>query len=524
MDAIGKHVLLQYCTKDGRYSELNNLQLLQLASGRFEAFSTSRVTVYLCTQECPKYLLPNFEDRLVDIQQNADLHSTLRAVARARCSQLNELTAPDVASLLKECVPNGWQYLKSVSFPNSSNFPSSWFKLFLEWVRNKQLKPFANSFILPVRSNSGQSPGHFNVVKLNTQPLLFGSSCSSEILSILNKFQIFCCIQTEFSYVSHRELKKLDSFDAVGIMTAISQCPGYHSISLTAQEAASLRNLLAGSVSKIQSTCYHVLCKLRIFTVNPNAPNQLCSIEDVERSSLLRTPLSVSAPHGGFSLSVLPSNIVFFSADDYYQNQLLRALGVTSLNTSSFLKTHIFPLITNRSISDVHIDSIMLEVLKKFDSLKVEDRSIVSVIGNLPFVKTSSGARQCPAKLFDPGNEDMNAIFAGSSVFPSPPYTQPESMTVLRSCGLRTSITAQEVLDTICSLTQGAYYNTTTPRQVDATTFSRAKAILNYVGRNGFYHQNQRTQCTLQGIYGYHYFPAALSKLSSSRSWIPVLL
>ena len=522
VDAIGKHVLLQYCTKDGRYSELNNLQLLPLASGRFEAFSTSRVAVYLCTQECPKYLLPNFEDRLVDIQQNADLHSTLRAVARARCSQLNELTTPGVASLLKECVPNGWLYLKSVSFPNSSNFPSSWFKLFWEWVRNKQLKPFANSFILPVRSSSGQSPGHFNVVKLNTQPLLFGSSCSSEILSILDKFQIFCCVQTEFSYVSHRELKKLNSFDAVGIMTAISQCPGYHSISLTTQEAASLRNLLAGSVCKIQSTYYHVLRKLKIFTVNPNAPNQLCSIEDVERSSLLRTPLSVSAPHGGFSLSVLPSNIVFFSADDYYQNQLLRVLGVTSLNTSSFLKTHTFPLITNRSISDVHIDSIMLEVLKKFDSLKVEDRSIVSVIGNLLFVKTSSGARQCPAKLFDPGNEDMNAIFAGSSVFPSPPYTQPESMTVLRSCGLRTSITAQEVLDTICSLTQGAYYNTTTPRQVDATTFSRANAILKYVGRSGFYHQNQRTQCTLQGIYGYHYFPAALSNLSSSRSWIPV--
>ena len=524
IDPTGKHVLLEYCLKDCRYSELTNLQLLPLVNGSFESYNnkrTTRTAVYVCTREYPKDLFPNLEHRLVDLQVDPELHSALRQVAKASCTQLKELTVSDVAGLISESMPTQWQRSNAVSFPNSFNFPANWFPIFWNWVRNKQLKMFADNFILPVRAVGQQHSGHFNVVKLNTKTLLYGNSCNEMLLSVLSKFGIFCCVKTQFSYVDHRDLRRLNSFDAPGVIDAISHCPRCN-LSLTTEEAASLRNLLGSSASSIQSKYHHILCDLRIFQAKSNAYNQLYSVSDIRQQSVFKTSLAVNASSGAFNISVLPSNFIVFTADDYYQNQLLKKLNISFISTASLLMSHIFPLFNTRHLTGANIDNIMLEVLKNFDTLNVEDRSLTSVIGNLSFVMTSSGTRECPNKLFDPDHEDMSKIFAGKSVFPVSPYNQPDSMRVLRLCDLHTSITAQEVLDTITSISLTA---SSTPLHVDEMRFSRAKAILKYVGSGDFYHRYQNTQCAVTscGWKRYQDFPAALQIISVEESWLPVL-
>ena len=528
IDSTGKHVLLKYCLKDGCYSELKELHLLPSASGSFESFKVRDIytvpqTIYICTQECPINLLPNLEHKLVDVQHDSDLQSTLKQVARSNCTQLKELTVPDVQSLLVESMPKEWQNSKSVSFPNSCNFPSEWFPIFWNWVQNKQLKMFAGNFILPVRVRGEQHSGHFNVVRLSTKPILYiqDSSCSDTILSMLSKFEILCCLQKQFGYVVHKELKKLtNAYDACGIIDAICYNSNYERVCLTAVEAENLRKLLGDSASRITSNYYRVLNGLKMFTVLSNASGQLFSINDISNQSLLRTPLAVKTSSGGFNITLLPSNIIILSEDDYYQNKLLSVLNVKFLNTAQFLTSYLFPHITNGHVSGAYVDAIMLEVLRKFDSLKAEDRSITDTITNLLFVMTTSGTRKSPMQLFDPSHEDMSSIFAGESVFPSSPYDQLESMGVLRSCGLRTSITAQEVLDTIQSISHTAH---SFPQCVDQRTFMRSKAILNYLGKRNFYSQNRCTQCTLPSLHrGYLHFSAALNLISSNKCWLPL--
>ena len=517
IDLVGKHVLLKYCLKDGCYTELTDLQLLPLSNDTFDAYKKVRhpTTIYVCTQECPKFLLPNLEHRLVDITYDPELHSLMKKVANANCTQLKVLTPSVVASLISESMPKEWQGLEFLSFPNSFKFPSDWFKLFWEWIQKQQLDMFANNFILPVQLRDQQCPGHFRVVKLTTKPVLCGSSHNNALLSILDKFKVFCCVQEQFSFVVHKQLKNFAcSYDAVGVVDAIHHSPKYD-ITLAVHEAEILRNLLGASAYKIKHYD-HLVRNLKIFKAWSNASGQVYSIRDVSSRSILKTPLAVSSSSGTFDISILPPDIIVLSADDYHQKQLLQMLEVLFLSPVKLLTSYVFPHITKGSIPDIYVDVIMMEVIEKFDLLKFEDFTLTSVVGNLSFVKTPSGNRSCPAKLFDPDREDMSKIFAGKNVFPSQLYTQSECMTVLRACGLRTSISAQEVLDIL----QSTFQSSETTQCVDEETFSRAKAILQYIGRRDFYDQNCKTRCALFGQSAT--FSDAVIDFSCNFCWLPL--
>ena len=82
VDPIGKHVLLNYCLKDGQYQELNGIALLPLANGNFVPFQQINLfysigNVYLCTSACPRYLLPNLDHMLVAVSYT---HLTLPTI------------------------------------------------------------------------------------------------------------------------------------------------------------------------------------------------------------------------------------------------------------------------------------------------------------------------------------------------------------------------------------------------------------------------------------------------------------
>ena len=515
---IGKCEILKYCLNDGAYTDLSGLQLLPLCNGQFTTYEKPNPYyptsyVYLSTRECPRSLLPNLDHKLVDTPKDPPLQHVLTQVARSGSTQLKELTLSDMPALIDEAMPSQWKHVNVVSYPNLSNFPESWFKEFWGWVKNKQLRSFKDSFILPVLADGN---GHFNVVKLTTKPILYGTSCDKKELKVLRKFRFFCCVKSikGFTFVAHKDLKNFThSIDSNGICKALSISSGHSDVILTYEEAACLRQLVSSA------DCYtysQVLRSLRMFKSDFNSDNRIYSVDNVCRESLIRGAVVLDTSGGLFRTSVIPSNIIVFISDGYYQLQLLKKLSFNLLKEATFLKQYIFPYITNRQIADLDIDKIMVEVLTNLSGLSHQDGSISDSLRNVPFVKTSFGARECPGNLYDPQILDVSEIFYSKSVFPCEPYNN--FIPALRTCGMRSSISQQEIIDTILSI---ALPYQEAPRQVDGKKFACAMAILKYIGSANL----PNVYCSLPRdiTYGSLTFSGTLDMVSRNWCWLPVL-
>ena len=259
-----------------------------------------------------------------------------------------------------------------------------------------------------------------------------------------------------------------------------------------------------------------VLKNLRVFQSTKNTASKLYSVMEVCHQSCFRR--AVIKPSNTIYTSVLPSNFIFFSSENHYQNQLLKRLSIVdSPDEVNFLQSYIFPYIQNGYINESCVDTLMTQVLERFHHVM---HGIT--IQNLKFVKVASGARKCPSKLFDPSNSVISQIFNGEDVFPCAPYNTTKYINVLKLCGLQTSIGAQKILDVIFSV---SLQSSLDPLQVDQNRLIRAKAILNYIGSSAFCgnlegSSNLINPLSSQGIPS---FSEAIQKISSKRSWLPIL-
>ncbi len=133
IDPIGKMVILTYCLSDSCYNDLRGLNLLPLANGSFTNFdATSRQqTVFLCSDDCPRSLLPNLDHLLVDVSDDTKLQQSLYSVAASQQTKLRLLTEREVARLLPQALPSSRNSL--VSMPHSQ-IPSTWLQTFWNWL------------------------------------------------------------------------------------------------------------------------------------------------------------------------------------------------------------------------------------------------------------------------------------------------------------------------------------------------------------------------------------------------------
>ena len=513
--AQDKRDLLIYCLSDGQYSDLVNLQLLPLSNNSFTTFQNySGSTVYMCTAEFPKWLLPNLDHKLVRVDDDPDLNSGLDLVGQSNCTQLRLLSVAHVATLLDE-VMSRWSKQKAVSFPNPC-IPSDWFEKFWNWVRNKQLQSFQNKLVLPIqRAHNVPATREFQVIRLAaSQPVLYfpshSAAGSNTMLFVLDKLGVQYCTQTSFPYVQHSQLTSyIKEYSPSALLDVMDS---YASVSFTSQEAELLRSIFYQVSLTYQNQT--LLQNLKIFSSCVNSSNGLYSISQLYQISLLKQV--VVQPSTTIDLSVLPSNVIILSSSDYYQNQLLHKLGHGATDGVKFLIQHIFPKLA--SMGDRYIDPIMTRVLDIYPTLRYSNSAITSGIQYLEFVKVASGARKRPCDLYDPSNASLRQIFVGQGVFPCAPYDVNKYITTLKLCGLRTSVEPQAILDLIYSLSlQASSY----PQSVDAIKMLRVRAIIEYVSRTSFSALGDYSVSKLQR--GHITFSAALTLLCTHRSWLPVL-
>ena len=125
---------------------------------------------------------------LVDLPDNPDISRSLSEVADQQVTQLKKLTSDKVAELIPSSMPSKWKHQKIVTLPHS-HFPSNWFQLFWQWVRNKSLHSFAGMLIVPLSQGSQQYGVSFHVTRLNAKSAVvyMSQSASPSLLTAFDK-------------------------------------------------------------------------------------------------------------------------------------------------------------------------------------------------------------------------------------------------------------------------------------------------------------------------------------------------
>ena len=533
VDEIGKLEILRYCLSDKQYSELPGLALLPLADHTFTAFQAfswySENCCYLCTAECPRYLLPNLDNILVDLPNDPDLSRSLSGVADQQVTQLRKLTAEKVAELIPTSMPSEWKHMQIVSLPHH-HFPSEWFWTFWEWVRSKSLKSFVGNLILPISQSSQQYGVEFCVTRLNVNSAVVYipqfTSCSPSLAAALDKLQVRYVKVADFLYLEHRQLTScLKQFNASGVLDAIALAPPtsqLQKVSMTLEEAYSLREFLfSSSTSNLNQWQLSTLQDLAIFTTAQNSGGNLYSVTSAAHSSLLGKAV-VKPENTVVSASHLPPNLLMFS-HEHYQVQLLRCLSssVDFPSNIDFILDYLFPLIQRRVYPDHLLDDLMREILDMFQILVSrapygKPQQFLSTLQNLPFLKVKSGTRKCPHELFDPSVQLLCELYKGEPVFPTLPL---KYLQHLRSCGLRTSVNPQEIVDIIYAISTPTNVY---PQSVDSTKLSRAKAVLEYLSKCDTSTLSVIVTTSYQRRSQRYRFSTALKNLATDRNWLPV--
>ena len=508
-----KKQLLSYFLSAPHDSSHNllGLYLLPLADGNFACFQEECEPIYLCTDFCPRYLLPGLDRMLVD--ELPELQEGLKNLAVSQKTNLRLLTLQDVAKLLPQILSS-----ENAMFNNEVNITREWLRKLWNWLcldsNETSLHIFQDSYIVPCWKSKQNTQDSFFLMKLNKkQPVIYidhseQSIHSNSFLSALYKLNVGVCFHSEFRFVSHTKLssyvKLLNGSNILDAAIA-SQCD-VGGIVFTQVEAETLRSILMKISSPLSDEQLAIFKNFAIFTSATCSGNKLFSVTSAAVESIAKKPLG--EPSRPFTVHSLPSSFVLLTRDQF---KLLELLDVTFPTEAEMLVDHVFPLLQNFTFPLGHIDQLMENVIA---SLHAFSSDVPKIVRNLSFIKIKSGKRVTPQKVFDSRNPDLLALYEGEDCFPLEPFNSPKRLQLLQQCGLRTSVTPQEVLEIIHSISCDA---SSEPQKVSAVKLRRAKAVIKYISDPAFQQLlSNDPQCQ-------HSFSNDLTRLSTQRCWLPVL-
>ena len=526
IDRMDRLEILRYCLSDNDYNDLFGLCLLPLADKISWADFKKLSFVYLCTMQCPAYLLPNQEHIIVEVLEDEELQSDLMTVASMGTTQLRELTAKDVAQLLPQSFPKEWQGQQIISVPHFQ-FPMDWFEKFWKWVYDKALGPFIGQPLIPL-CPADSPPASFQVARLNEKGSILYIpeyvTSPQYLLGALDKLQVLYSKQSVFPYLVHMELKNyLTTFNSDGILDAVSKLSlNIQLVIFSKEEADSMKSFLVSPLPVLNACRQQVLQNLKLFTTLENSSSKLCSVSECTSASAFKAAIMIPVD---FILQTeyLPSTALIFSAE-HHQALLLGLLQSKGLvftpTNANFLLQYIFPLIPDK-LSRNALNSIMEDVLDQLPLIKREGElsQIGMALKSLQFIEDKRGHYHSPSELYDPSIEQLQQLFNGTPVFPNleSPFIEERYMLHLRGFGLRQSVQPQDIIDIIISI---ALSCAVFPQQVDATKLSRAKAALKYIA--GCTSQQLQSEVTIPGYQEASTFQSALQHLAINLSWLPV--
>ena len=499
MPVKDKLIILHYCLIDDAYYDLIDLELLPTVDSNFCQFKSPNISstidnIYVCTESFPSILLPELQHILVSMY-NSDslLHSKLIKIAINNCTQLKMLNVPLIADLLQYC--------------NTSSWSNDQMSRFWKWLYNQPLQHFHQKMIVPVKLDT-----RCTIIKsLDKQNGVVYISQSFSHLTVLMSALIKCNIMfanvSDFPFLVHSQLNQyLNHFIPNDVLDALQYC-SLGNVSLSIEDAKSIQSFLSSSNNIMGRS--DVVCSIPMFSVIQN--NMLYSINALrsnyannraifirfsygfEQMQLPIDPLLLSPQQNNETLK-LQSDVQFMSEIDYFE----KILSVSVRSNPKFYS------------------KLMLNILNQFELLRRTNSShrfqqFVHTLSNLPFIEVLSYNFQAPQNLFDPEIKLIKELYRGEVKFPNSNCRS--YLPILRQCGLKTSITATDLLEIVQSIQHNSSQHIVCSNK---TNFKRAIAVLQYLIDNSLILYHNVSQVL--------YNRSLIDSLVNNQScWLPVV-
>ena len=499
--------LLQYCLSDRAFNEMLGICLLPLANNTFTVFRKRSVVqlAYLCSRGYPSHIIPGCKNRLVDVSSTGELYNSLECLVKSKVTQLEMLDTSRVAALLKKCLPK----VSVVTLPNDT-ISIEWLELFWGWAaRQPNCDLFSGLPVVP-----GYDPVTRNTcaVRLSLDsPAVFSENfIRDDLLNVLGKLSVKCCERSRYHFLCTLSGSLMNQFSPNGVLDAIHSANHYKNVVLTTEEAESLRSFLY-----LYSKNPHrvsTLKELAIFTTLSNSYMQLYSVNQAPFATIEPDVFPLS-PHN------LPPGLILFSGSEHEQLVLLCSLSVSWPHSVDLLVDSVFPLIDNSG----NCVDLMREALVNIHSIlfntnasqKNKLKSGMKSLSFLPVNKNNFVDLHKPTTLYNPSDPLLQMLFRGKLVFPVEPFNSEKCLAVLRSCGLKTAVSPQELVEVIQEIIASGGQGI---RSVDASTYIRAKAVLECIAKLSKSELSQIVTVYSKRLK----FSHVLVRLSEIKSWLPV--
>ncbi|KAL2081508.1 hypothetical protein ACEWY4_023361 [Coilia grayii] len=447
--------LLEYVLSDGKYEELEGLQLLPLTSGIFKTFSDrDDCTALIDNKEFPRELLPFCKARFVSQELSPNSLCHLRNLATKGLFKIINLDTQNVADFTKQHLPHNWKNgqgyviwdLDNPQHPQRGWLVELWKYLNCHW---EDLGHFIGMPIIPVEPLGIDSKSVL-LAKLERNPTMVfqqskHSSLPEQIQNVIKNVggtvikRDECLkhddIETFLFPPSQKSLLKI--FLNLNSDQVIS---GIHSTSCTEKEE--LKSFLS-SLDFLSNEEQSIVSQMPLF--------QLMSGEYVCAKGNHAVVLN-SSPAIPSDLPI-PNSVVQCATEA--DRRLLTMLKVDLLD-SALLALHLVRCIETGSFSAENEKKTMLWILQHGATLFSQNVMLHKKCKELKFIETKGQCQKTKASdVFHPNNDTFKTIFE-TKFFPSSDYTMtPQMLQSLKQLGLKSKekdISPNNVLHVIESI------------------------------------------------------------------------
>jgi sacsin len=432
MSTSSKLDILKYCMKDSCvYSNLVGLELLPLMNGTFitfplvNRFINAKPIAYLY-ERSTSFLLPGLEGKIVKVDDDHKLQRYFRKICSEDYSMIKLLDQCAVSKLLKDCDASLW--------------PRGKMEEFWKWLRDKDLKYFKKTSIVPIKDSNNL----YQLAKENGIVCIDNLYHLNDVLIAgLEKCAIKYTGSRYFNYVTHPDLRRyLYHFNPGDILDALKEFD-LSEVVLSGDEANAIQIFIA-QVAPFTEERLRVICGIPMFKVIQQS--QLVSLQSIRSNS----HFIAMKGHCEFDTSLIPDYPLIIDEKYNHENFLRCIHGVKFVNGVEYLTTIAFPQIENRMFSGFSFINFMKSVLSMRDDTL---RQLTGSISKLPFVPTQLvGTYESPCNLFDPEIPLCKVLLQDTDKLPDSTFSS--FIRQLRRCGLKVTsdLTASDILPVISSI------------------------------------------------------------------------
>ncbi|XP_026768484.3 sacsin-like [Pangasianodon hypophthalmus] len=441
IESIGKNEklsILEYVLSDGRYEELNGLQLLPLSDGSFRSFTNKEEdTALIDNEKFSRVLLPFCKDRFLfdDLNSNTVHHLRCMAIKNSNLYQLINLDANNVATFAKKHLPRDWKEEKGHVKWNSvkdDHPPKTWLKEFWKFLNTHwtELRDFIGMPLIPLEPLQ-QAGSTIMLARLEEKSTLIFQSSRDSTLSDQ--------IQKVVKAIGGTVIKK-------------DECLKHHDIEsyvLTPSPRNILHIFLNVDIDKVISgiafASIHEKEEFKTYI------SSLDCLSDVEQDLLSALPIFrlMSEKYVGIASKkavILKSNPAIpkdlpvpdtiVQCANEADRRLLSLLHVELLDAAQ-LAIYLVDCIDDMQFTKEDEQKIMTWILNHGHLLFSQSEELLRKSKNLSFIMTEQGERKRPSSVFDPTKKTFLDLFE-EDFFPPQVYRSPEMLQSLKQLGLQT--------------------------------------------------------------------------------------